>query len=370
MTPSRLQKLARLSRDRRALIKGSLIVVAVSLLISFVLSTVFLAAAVSGWPFFLEGNSYPLWITVPDPSSGYLAMAGDLLRLEGSLLASRFVFPALFTAAIWVAILLSFRPPERKFLVTALLALLLGVAAALLASYTALVQEGMRGFRFRAEDNAVQQFLYFLAGVSLREESLKLLCFAPLAIALRRGRAIDALVLAGLTGVGFAFQENLSVFFFSDSAKSAWVRLVTSSVLHFSLTGFAGFALWHLIARRFWKWEEFLTIYLGAVLAHSLYLGLTEMPILAEYSVLSPILVAVIAYAYFDPMRDHLDSTGLHRRPSPLGYFVIGSALLACGTLVASSLGSPFRYAVGDFAASVASMIPLAFAFISRFRDL
>ncbi len=28
------------------------------------------------------------------------------------------------------------------------------------------------------------------------------------------------------------------------------------------------------------------------------------MPLLAEYAVLAPILVAVIAYAYFDPMRE------------------------------------------------------------------
>ena len=366
MTPSRFRTLVRLSRDRGALIKASLAIAGGSLVLSMILSAVFAPRGLL--PF--ETGSFPAWTRLPDPASGYSAMALDLLRLEGALLASRFVVPALFTTAVWAAILLSFRPPDRRFLLAGFAALLLGVAAAILASYAALIQEGMRGFRFREEDPVMQQFLYFLAGVSLREETLKLLCFAPLAIVLRRGRAIDALVLAGMTGLGFAFQENLSVFFFSESARGAWILLLTSTVLHFSLTGFAGFALWHLVARRFRKWEEFLVVFLGAVLAHALHLSLNGLPLLAEYAVLSPILVAAIAYAYFDPMREHLDATGLHQRPSPLGYFVIGSALLVCAILVTSSLGAPFRFAAGDFSSSVASMIPLAFAFISRFRDL
>jgi hypothetical protein len=366
MTSSRFQKIVRLSRDRGALIKASLVIAGGSLVLSMILS----AVLASRGTLFLEAGTLPAWTTLPDPASGYLAMARDLVRLEGLLLASRFVVPALFTTAVWAAILLSFRSPDRRFLLTGLAALLLGAAAAILASYAALVQEGMRGFRFRAEDPVMRQFLYFIAGVSLREESLKLLCFAPLAIVLRRGRPIDALVLAGLTGLGFAFQENLFVFFFSESGRSAWIRLLTSTVLHFSLTGFAGFALWHLIARRFWKWEEFLVVFLGVVFAHALHLSLVGMPLLAEYAVLAPILVAAIAYAYFDPMRENLDAAGLHRRPSPLGYFVIGSAVLACAILVTSSMGGPFRFAAGDFSASVASMIPLAFAFISRFRDL
>jgi hypothetical protein len=366
MTPSRFQKLVRLSRDRGALAKAALATAGGALALSFLLSAVF---GSRGTLLFGPGSP-PAWTSLPDPASGFLAMARDLLRLEGRLLASRFVVPALFTAAVWAAILLSFRPPDRRFSAAGLAAFAFGVVAALLATYAGLVQEGMRGFRFRAEDPAMRQFLYFLAGVSLREETIKLLCFAPLAVLFRRSSAIDALVLAGLTGLGFAFQENLFVFFLSESGRGAWILLLTSTALHFSLTGFAGFALWHLVARRFRKWEEFLVVFLGAVLAHSLDLSLKGMPLLAEYAALSPILVAAIAYAYFDPMREHLDAAGLHRRPSPLGYFVIGSALLASATLVTASLGGPFRFAVGDFASSVASMIPLAFAFISRFRDL
>jgi hypothetical protein len=84
----------------------------------------------------------------------------------------------------------------------------------------------------------------------------------------------------------------------------------------------------------------------------------------------SPIVIAAIAYQYFDPLRQHLDVAGLHRRVSPLGLFVIGSALLCCAILISSAAGMPFRFAAGALASTLAAMIPLAFAFISRFRDL
>jgi len=164
MNPSRFQKLVRLSRDRGALIRASLVLAGVALVLALVLSTVF----ASRESFQFESGVSPSWTNLPDPSDGYLGMARDLLRLEGSLLASRFVVPALFTAAIWAAILLSFRPPAPRFLLAGGIALILGVLASILASYAALIQEGMRGFRFREEDPPAQQLLYFLAGVSLR----------------------------------------------------------------------------------------------------------------------------------------------------------------------------------------------------------
>ena len=85
---------------------------------------------------------------------------------------------------------------------------------------------------------------------------------------------------------------------------------------------------------------------------------------------LNPILVAVIAYQYFDPLRDQMEKAGMHRRFSPLGIFVLGSVVLACTVLVSSAFSQPFRFALGAFVSTVGAMIPLAFAFISRFRDL
>jgi len=306
------------------------------------------------------------------------AFAGDhaglirsLLLTESGRWVSPAVAPSLFLSAIWFLILLAFRPLSRSFLGLGLLAFLLGILSAILTLYAVFVQEEMRGFRFRPEDPAVKQLLALVAGVALREEFLKLLCFLPLAIALRRrGKALDVLLLGAMVGLGFAFHENLFYLRPGSPEFPAWARLLTANALHFSLTGIAGYATWRILARRGRGWEEGLATFLSVVLAHAGYNALLSVPALADYSVLAPLVVAVIAYRFFDPLREHMETTGLHLRPSPLGIFVLGSVLLTCGTLVSASFAEPFRSALASFTWSVASMIPLAFAFISRFRDL
>jgi RsiW-degrading membrane proteinase PrsW (M82 family) len=301
----------------------------------------------------------------------YGGMVFSILRFERDLLLSPHTMIALFTAAIWFFILLSFRSGWKPFSVRAVAAFFLGVASAAVTLYAMVVQEEILGFETGPEAPALDQFLYFLAGVSLREELLKLLCFLPFALGMgKRGNSLDALVLGGLVGLGFAFQENLSYFQADAATHTAWLRLLTANALHFSLTGIAGHALWRMISRGGLGWEEFLVTFLAVVFAHGGYNALIAIPSFAEYAMLSPIVIAAIAHQYFDPLRQHLDLKGLHRRLSPLGLFVIGSALLCCAILISSAAGMPFRFAAGALAATLAAMIPLAFAFISRFRDL
>lgn len=301
----------------------------------------------------------------------YLGLARSVLAAQWDIRFSPYLFSALFTCAIWVGILLAFRQGSRKSLFFSFLGLALGVASATLTLYVAMLQEGANEFGFQPNDTVLAQFLYFLTGIALREETLKLLCFLPLAIILRKkGTALEALLLAGMVGLGFAFRENILYFRVSSDSFNPWMRLLTANALHFSLTGIAGYYLWRMLSRRFQGWEEFLVAFLAVVFAHALYNALLAMPILSEYSSLSPIFAAVIAYQYFDPLRQHMDSFGVHRRYSPLGIFILGSVLLACGILIAVSASMPFRFALGYFAMSLGSLLPLCFAFISRFRDL
>ncbi len=301
----------------------------------------------------------------------YLGLARSVLATQWEIRFSPYLFSAIFTCAIWFGILLAFREKSRKSLLLSFVGLALGMASATLTLYVAMIQEGANEYAFQPNDTVFAQFLYFLTGIALREETLKLLCFLPLAIVLRKkGTALEALLLAGMVGLGFAFRENILYFRVTSDSFNPWMRLLTANALHFSLTGVAGYYLWRMLSRRFRGWEEFLVSFLAVVFAHALYNALLAMPILAEYSSLSPILAAVIAYQYFDPLRQHMDSFGAHRRYSPLGIFILGSVLLACGILIAVSASMPFRFALGYFAMSLGSLLPLCFAFISRFRDL
>lgn len=301
----------------------------------------------------------------------YAGLARSIVATEWRMLGTVYVIPALFTAAIWFFILLAFRERSRKNVLRALVAFLLGIVSAGLTLYAVSLQQYLLGQDFNPEDPPLTQFLFFLSGVGLREETLKLFCFLPLAFAIRKkGSPIEALVLGGMVGLGFAFQENLIYFQGSSGTFTAWLRLLTANALHFSLTGVAGYYLWQMLHRRFRGWEEFLVSFLAVVFAHALYNALLSMPALSSYAPLSPFLVAIIAYRYFDPVRHHMETVGQHRRLSPLGIFVMGSVVLTCTILVSSAMVEPFRFALGAFASSVAAMIPLAFAFISRFRDL
>ncbi len=301
----------------------------------------------------------------------YFGLARCVVAAEFRMLGSPYLIPALFTAAIWFFILLAFGESSRERTAKALVSFVLGMFSASLTLYAVMIQEEISGFTFHEGDTPLSQFIYFLSGIALREETLKLFCFLPLAILFRRGSSpLDMLLLGGMTGLGFAFQENIAYFEAGAGTFTAWVRLLTANVLHFSLTGVAGYYLWRMLARGFRGWEEFLVSYLAVVFAHGFYNAMLSMPSLAEFAPLTSILVAVIAYQYFDPLRAQMETTGIHRRISPLGIFVLGSVVLACTVLVSSAFSQPFRFALGAFASTVGSMIPLSFAFISRFRDL
>ncbi|MEM7603691.1 MAG: PrsW family glutamic-type intramembrane protease, partial [Verrucomicrobiota bacterium] len=178
------------------------------------------------------------------------------------------------------------------------------------------------------------------------------------------------LILAALVGLGFAFKENILYFQDGLSSFTAWIRFLTANVLHFSLTGIAGYHLVRMIHRKFHGLENFLFAFIAIVVAHGVYNSVIAIPSLASYSPLTTIFVAAMAYQFFDPLKSQMDTFGIAKRISPLGVFVIGSALLACGLMIAAAAMTPFRFALGVFAASVAGLIPLSFAYISRFRDL
>ncbi len=295
-----------------------------------------------------------------------------ILQADANSWMSIYLIPALFTALIWGLILNSFWVPSRARIGMSLLAFLLGVLSATLTLFAVVIQEDIQGFTWSQTDTDISQFLYFLAGVALREETIKLLCFVPLIGWLRkRNEPVEALVLAGMVGLGFAVNENIGYFQRSpgDSLVS-WIRLLTANPLHFSLTGVAGFYLARMVQRKGHGMEEFLIAFIAVVFAHGVYNSVISIDAFLDYAPLSTILVAAIAYQYFDRLRDSMHTHQIHRRISPLGVFVLGSAFLTCLAMLTSAASQPMSVAFRDFASGVAAMIPLAFAFISRFRDL
>lgn len=304
-------------------------------------------------------------------SRNYPALIIATLRTELEMLGSRYLAPALFTAAIWWAVFMVFWTPTRERMIAAALAFFAGVVSAVLTLFVVIIQEKVQGFVFNPQDAPIAQFLNLVAGVGLREETLKLLCYLPFAIwAARRKSGIEGIVLAAIVGLGFAFQENLQYFQNGAGTFVAWGRLLTANALHFSLTGVAGYFLFRMFLRKMRGWEEFLACFIAVIFVHGIYNAMFLMPLLAGYAPLHFIVIALIAYQFFDRLRGEMDTTGIARRVSPLGIFVLGSVVLTCVVLISSATLLPFRFALGAFASSVGGSVVLAFAFISRFRDL
>ncbi|MDF1755954.1 MAG: PrsW family glutamic-type intramembrane protease [Verrucomicrobiales bacterium] len=295
----------------------------------------------------------------------------EILRMEIQMLKSPYLVTAIFTAAIWFIILLSMGSLNARQAIWGTAAFAMGIFAAVLTLYVVYLQEEYLNLAFHPDDTLVNQAIALVAGVGLREETLKLLCFLPLAIAILPIRnAMLALILAGLTGLGFAMMENLHYFVNSNDQFIAWTRLLSANALHFCLTGIAGFSLYQLLRNKGHGWENFLVDFLFVVVVHGIFNAFHMIPMFGEYGIVSLVVLALTAYRYLDLVRDHMTHEGQLRKISPLGVFVVGTALLGCGIMIVTSVSHTFLQSAGAFASTIGGSLPIAFAFISRLRDL
>ncbi len=275
---------------------------------------------------------------------------------------------ALFSAAIWFVIIGQFAGFERKQIATYGICLLLGIVSAVLTLYVVILQDEIQGFKMHPHD-PVKQMTYCIAGIGLREELLKLLCFVPVAIFLRkRYDDLAAFIGASMVGLGFALNENL-VYFGDTPGFTPWDRFLTANFFHVVLTAICGLSFYQMLRRRGRGWENFLADFLLMVFAHGAYDAVLIMPSLQEYSFIAVFFIyGLLAYRYFG-IADSLARSNVAQSVSPLGIFVISSALLISVLFVAVCVGVPFLLALPMYLMSLAGMIPIIFLFINRFRN-
>lgn len=196
---------------------------------------------------------------------------------------------------------------------------------------------------------------FYLLSVGLREELAKLLLFLPLVpLILRRGSEREALLVAGLVGLGFAMVENVG--YFTRSPNSTLDRFLLSNFLHISLTGLAGLAL----CRALWWprqcWQESVGILLLAVVLHGVFDALLVLPAVNEYSILSFIIYILLAYRFFHELRSWWRPRG--EAISLTATFVTAVSLISAATFIYfSAITSPALALVGIAAPAISSGI-------------
>lgn len=272
---------------------------------------------------------------------------------------------SLLAVAVWLSILLQFSSAwQHWFLVSA--AMFLGVCSAFLTLYVVFLQEHIRGFV--PNGDLGHDLLYWIAGVGLREEAIKVICFLPcLPWLVRQGSPLLALITAATVGLGFALQEN-AIYFLAGGSSVTWGRFLTATFLHASLTGIAGYSLYTLFfpARR--NWENALVDMLSVVIAHGMYDAFLGVRQLADSSVLSLVFIAYLAYRFFGLIHELREPSRI--TVSPLGIFVLGGALVIAAALNFSLWDAPFKAGVSSFGLEVVGIAPVAFLFIRQFKEI
>lgn len=241
--------------------------------------------------------------------------------LEG-LRQPQLVLVSLLTAMVWfISLHKACRIPLREWWIGGV-GLLLGVGSVAITLLFLMLQESHGGL---AENGtADNDFVFYLAGVGLREEGAKLICFLPMLFLLRKRTPGLALVAASCVGLGFAMEENLT-YYRGAGIDNAVGRFVSANFMHVAMTGLLGHALF-----RFWRYPKnygpaFMATFVLMVVVHGFYDFC-----LSGYSVdaagLPMFLLAGLAWYYFQTMR--AEQAGAPQVITAYSVFLVGSAVL------------------------------------------
>lgn len=240
---------------------------------------------------------------------------------------------ACLAGLIWLVFCVQASQPRSAFGATAALCIaavglgVLSITPTLLAGYW---QEQVMGLVPR--DDLAGGLLFFLAGVGLREELVKLLFVTPLLpILLRRGNELEMLIVAGCVGLGFAAEENIQ-YYHSYGAIAAPSRFLTANFFHIAATGLCGLALCRAIRNPREGVNQFLSVFLFVVVVHALYDALISLPDLAEASFISLVCFIVLCWQFFREMRERRGAK--QDAASLTATFLFGLSFLVAVTLV------------------------------------
>jgi RsiW-degrading membrane proteinase PrsW (M82 family) len=249
-----------------------------------------------------------------------------------------------------------------------IVAVALGVLSPVLTLFFLHLQEDLN--KFQLTGDPVNDLVYYVAGVALREEVSKLLLFCPLLFFLRRSQLVEILTVSACVGLGFAIEENIG-YFGSTPSGVVWARFMTANFLHCALTGLAGLALFQLLFGSTHAWHEHLLTILAMIAAHGVYnylLGDYGGHPTFQNNGLSIVVLIAVSWRYFVLVR-------LHRQPSyqhigPLFLFLCGLSLLFSVSLACTSWQIGLDYAFQFLSIGVLSTVVLAIFYCQRVHDL
>lgn len=290
--------------------------------------------------------------------------------LAFSELSLPWIMVTLFTALIWFLIITNLGQLSGDTFIRLTLygsAFISGFLSTFVVLGLVYWQENKFGLQINGE--TVNDIIYCICGIGLREELIKVVFFSPFLLILRKRRIpMEALACAACVGLGFACSENI-LYFGSGFESAVFPRFLTANFLHTSLTAIVGISMYHWIINPLRGWDNFLKDFVIVVTAHGAYDALVGIvPKLANsMGILSIVIFAVIANSYLNVAKKI--RSGPPSKISPLGIFIIGSSLLIGVSWNLACYLYNFREVILLIGQSTLSLGALGFIFINQFRN-
>lgn len=252
---------------------------------------------------------------------GLLLIALEHIR-EGMENTGLFLL-SLLSAAVWfVSMHKACRIPRNQWWIS-LLGLLLGVGSVALTLVFLLLQESRGGLA--QNGSAGNDFIFFVAGVGLREEAAKLIAFLPLLPLLRKRSPGLALVAASCVGLGFALEENLN-YYRAGGAVESLGRFVSANFMHLGMTGLLGYSLFRFLRYPKNYGPAFVATFAALVAFHGFY-DFCLSGYSVELASLPTFMLVGLGWFYFQTV--HAEQDGAPHALSAHAVFLLGSAVLA-----------------------------------------
>lgn len=231
----------------------------------------------------------------------------DLIRpilvLEKDLFQPAPMLLAAVAGLVWIIVSLQAIQPSGLVCFRTVVPLL-AVVAGMMSTFPTLIAGEWQGemWGLVAGTGVVGDILFFVAGVGVREEVMKMLFFVPfIPVLLARQSRLEMLMIAGFVGLGFAIEENLQ-YFKQYGALAALVRFLTANFFHFALTGTIGLSLCEAIMtpRRCWV---FPVTFVVMVLAHGLYDVLASAGGISIFRLIVNLIFVLVSLFFFRQLR-------------------------------------------------------------------
>lgn len=255
--------------------------------------------------------------------------------------------------------LLSFRT------IAPLVAIVLGAASTFPVLFLDIVQREL--WDLKHTGMFLNDCVFLIAGVGVREEFCKWLAFLPLfpVLMMRRSR-LEVVIFAGCVGLGFAIEENVSYFTMSSNPATAFGRFLTANFFHFAATGLIGVAFYDSVLDWRKKWWKFPFTFVVVALAHGFYDAFIGVPRYVFIAIgLSCFMLLSLAF-FREVSRERGPATD---QLFPGATLIVGLSLLVATVIVCAARQSGVDFALAAVASSGVFLSLFIYMFFILFRD-